>query len=289
MGLGLSYLRMETVMLEWLRIWVIKPVVELLQLIPLPWQYGAALLLVLLILYLLSPIGIVLRLILWVIFAVLQPLTWVAGAIQQLCAGRPPSSFIDAIDHGSEWALWHLGAAEQRVRKGFGLPVTWGRPKMGMILLLALLPIGAWYIRPQLGNITVARGIDTGFNEWHTLEGWALTRQWNPVIPSTPTAAPVAESAEQSALESAADEGLPTPAARPLQVGDMVRVVSTEGARLRARESPSTDAQVVTRFPEGSVLEIVEGPQTTGERTWLRVRGEQGEGWCDAAFLAPTE
>lgn len=89
-----------------------------------------------------------------------------------------------------------------------------------------------------------------------------------PTTPATPTEQPVV-------LE--------------LTVGGYARVVDTEGQPLRARAGPGTSFDVVTRFPEGSRLLILEGPESEGGFTWWQVRGEQGEGWCADQWLAPTE
>jgi hypothetical protein len=72
---------------------------------------------------------------------------------------------------------------------------------------------------------------------------------------------------------------------RAWQVGDTVRIVRTEGAPLRARATPSTDAQIVARFPPNSILHILGGPETVDGRVWWEVQGENGEGWCAADYL----
>jgi hypothetical protein len=82
---------------------------------------------------------------------------------------------------------------------------------------------------------------------------------------------------------------VPASGGEGLHPGAVARVIGTEGAALRAREQPGTDTRIVARFPPESRLEIVDGPQQAGGRTWWKVRGPQGEGWCAAEFLAVDE
>jgi hypothetical protein len=70
-----------------------------------------------------------------------------------------------------------------------------------------------------------------------------------------------------------------------LHIGDNVRITGTEGTPLRARATPSTDAKIITRFSAEDLLTIVDGPTVVGGRTWWRVRGKSGVGWCAAEFL----
>ncbi len=72
-------------------------------------------------------------------------------------------------------------------------------------------------------------------------------------------------------------------------IGATVRVTGTDGAALRAREQPGSSARIVARFAPASQLEIVDGPQGVDGRTWWKVRGAQGEGWCAAEFLVVDE
>jgi hypothetical protein len=94
--------------------------------------------------------------------------------------------------------------------------------------------------------------------------------------PDTPVSAPTAAGQPQ------------VPQSVELSVGITVRVVNTEGSALRARAEPTTGAEVVARFAPGTRLEIADGPRTADGYTWWYVRGDGGEGWCAADFLAPT-
>lgn len=60
------------------------------------------------------------------------------------------------------------------------LPKRW-------IFILALLPIGLWYVAPQLGEITVANYIRDSFAKADSFEGWAVTGKWQSLAKTLPT------------------------------------------------------------------------------------------------------
>lgn len=94
------------------------------------------------------------------------------------------------------------------------------------------------------------------------------------------------ESAKTQATSTApAGAPSPTPPDRPLQPGDRVQVSGTGGVALRIRIAPSGASRVVARLPEGSGLEIIDGPEQADGRTWWKVRGAFGEGWCAADYI----
>lgn len=118
---------------------------------------------------------------------------------------------------------------------------------------------------------------------------------WVDGIPPTPVVAQVLPAGIQEPARAtpttAALPTAPVPSSgqQTLHVSDMVQVVGTDGAPLRARSLPSADAPIVARFPVATTLQIVDGPQTADGRVWWKVRGATGEGWCAAEFLAPRQ
>jgi hypothetical protein len=75
-----------------------------------------------------------------------------------------------------------------------------------------------------------------------------------------------------------------------LQIGGFARVVNVGSEPLRGRRGPGTEAAIVTRFPEGTRLLIVSGPEEADGFRWWLVRSEQGlEGWCADSWLQPSE
>jgi hypothetical protein len=80
----------------------------------------------------------------------------------------------------------------------------------------------------------------------------------------------------------------PTNMADRLHVGGYAIVVGTDDKPLRARAGPGTGFEILTRFPEGTRLLVLDGPESGEQYTWWRVRGDKGEGWCADRWLAPT-
>jgi hypothetical protein len=118
---------------------------------------------------------------------------------------------------------------------------------------------------------------------------------WVGDVPPTPIIANVASADEEEPAPTAIDTGegdgfFVEDASEPihtLKIGDRAQVTGTEGASLRGRVSPSTSAKVAVQFRPGSILEIIDGPQTADGYTWWKVKNELGEGWCAAEFLSP--
>ena len=79
----------------------------------------------------------------------------------------------------------------------------------------------------------------------------------------------------------------PASQAAPLQ--GAAEVVGTEGQGLRVRAAADPHAEVDAVLPEGTHVEVLEGPVTAGGYIWYRVRYPAGwqTGWAAAPFLAP--
>ncbi len=107
-----------------------------------------------------------------------------------------------------------------------------------------------------------------------------------PVIP-TFTPGPTATPLDAPPVVTAT----PTPAQAPaaLAVG-VTAEVSAGGAGLNLREGPGLTFQVVELLPEGTRVEVVDGPQEVDGYTWWRVRRlDTGrEGWAAGEFLRPV-
>jgi hypothetical protein len=80
----------------------------------------------------------------------------------------------------------------------------------------------------------------------------------------------------------------PLVTAPPTEIRPGVEVIveGTAGYGLNLRAEPSTDAQLVTNAPEGTVLTVLDGPQQADSYTWWNVRTPDGkEGWGAARWL----
>lgn len=106
------------------------------------------------------------------------------------------------------------------------------------------------------------------------------------MVMATPTAERAAVATVTATPASASPTAAPTPTPAPtrpptMRVGGQARVVNVGDSTLRAREEPglTTSSRIVARFPDGSQVTVVEGPQEADGLTWWRVSGAEGEGW----------
>lgn len=74
-----------------------------------------------------------------------------------------------------------------------------------------------------------------------------------------------------------------------LQADSFAVITGTDGAPLRARAEPGTDAAIQTRFREGQNVRILEGPQTADGLEWWKIEADGTNGWAAAPFLKPIE
>jgi hypothetical protein len=65
-----------------------------------------------------------------------------------------------------------------------------------------------------------------------------------------------------------------------MRVDGQARVVNVGEAALLGRSKPDLEAPVQVRFPEGTILTVLEGPVEADGYTWWQVQDEQGNsGW----------
>jgi uncharacterized protein YgiM (DUF1202 family) len=82
------------------------------------------------------------------------------------------------------------------------------------------------------------------------------------------------------------------PAAAPVAArsGGNVRVVNTDGDRLRVRSAPNTGGSVIGYLDPGATGTIEEGPITDAAGiVWYRVSASSLKGWCMAQYLAKVD
>lgn len=104
---------------------------------------------------------------------------------------------------------------------------------------------------------------------------------------------------------SATAEGdLPTPAASAGQIvassapnaasagasngGGARYVVAARGsATVRVRSGPGTSFNQIASLPNGTVVEVIEGPQPADNYNWVHIRADGVDGWCILEALRP--
>ena len=63
-----------------------------------------------------------------------------------------------------------------------------------------------------------------------------------------------------------------------LTVGGQARVTFTDGTPLRVRATPG--GSIITQLPEGTVIQVIGGPQCQGQYTWWQIQTTDGiQGW----------
>jgi 3D (Asp-Asp-Asp) domain-containing protein len=70
-----------------------------------------------------------------------------------------------------------------------------------------------------------------------------------------------------------------------LAVGRTAVVTSTDGDGLRLRGGAGLNYPVQGTLPEGTRVQIVEGPQTVDGQQWFRVTASAANGWASARYL----
>lgn len=84
----------------------------------------------------------------------------------------------------------------------------------------------------------------------------------------------------------------PTATATPVPVimpGGQVVVKGTEGQQLRLRAGPALNHQTLRIIDEGTILQVLEGPQAADGFTWWQVKTTDGLiGWVAGNWLTPV-
>lgn len=86
----------------------------------------------------------------------------------------------------------------------------------------------------------------------------------------------------------------PTPAAAaptgPITIGMRVVIVGTGGNGLNFRREPSISAEKIRSLPEGTIYEVIGGPQPDGTYTWWQLRDptDGAIGWGVQNYMRPA-
>jgi hypothetical protein len=120
---------------------------------------------------------------------------------------------------------------------------------------------------------------------------------WNPF---TPPAQPTVEiiPTVTIALPTLAPFPTVTPIPKPtptpsvptkITVGGYVKVVGAEADQLSYRSGPGLNYARLTIVKDGTILEVLEGPEEADGYTWWRLKDEDGfVGWAADKWLVPT-
>jgi hypothetical protein len=104
-----------------------------------------------------------------------------------------------------------------------------------------------------------------------------------PIQPTPPGQTP----AEPTPTDEPADT--PIEPAGEIFVGGQIRVANTAGEGANMRSEPTTDAGVIAVVLDGTVMDVIGGPEEALGFTWWNVSGDQGEGWIVENYLVATD
>ena len=119
----------------------------------------------------------------------------------------------------------------------------------------------------------------------------------NPFAPSpAPTPTIVVIPTVTPALPTLPPQPTSTPTPRPtptlpteITVGGYVKVIGAEADQLSYRSGPGLNYARLTIVKDGTVLEVLEGPEEADGYTWWRLEDEDGFiGWAADDWLEPT-
>jgi len=107
------------------------------------------------------------------------------------------------------------------------------------------------------------------------------------------------QAASSSAAPAASQPNIPAPAASAPAIASAAQATSQPSAastapafdtyvvdaigdppQLRLRDGPGTNFRRIGALPNGTVVQVIEGPVPGGQYTWVRVRAGEAEGWC---------
>ncbi|MFQ5813354.1 MAG: SH3 domain-containing protein [Anaerolineae bacterium] len=118
---------------------------------------------------------------------------------------------------------------------------------------------------------------------------------WNPFAPSPPPteeAIPTVTSALPTLPPLPTSTPTPQPTPTPpteITVGGYVKVVGAEADELSYRSGPGLNYARLSIVKDGTILEVLEGPEEADGYTWWRLEDEDGFiGWAAEDWLEPT-
>jgi hypothetical protein len=120
---------------------------------------------------------------------------------------------------------------------------------------------------------------------------------WNPFAPSPqptveiiPTVTPALPTLAPFPTATPTPKPTPTPSVpTEITVGGYVKVVGAEADQLSYRSGPGLNYARLTIVKDGTILEVLEGPEEADGYTWWRLEDEDGFiGWAADNWLEPT-
>ena len=120
---------------------------------------------------------------------------------------------------------------------------------------------------------------------------------WNPFTPPTqptveiiPTVTPALPTIATLPTATPTPKPTPTPSVpTEIKVGGYAKVIGAEADALSYRSGPGLNYARLTIVKDGTILEVLEGPEEADGYTWWRLEDEDGFiGWAADDWLEPT-
>jgi len=119
---------------------------------------------------------------------------------------------------------------------------------------------------------------------------------WNPFTPPTqptviiPTVTPALPTVAPLPTATPTPKPTPTPSVpTEIKVGVYVKVIGAEADALSYRSGPGLNYARLSIVKDGTILEVLEGPEEANGYTWWRLEDEDGFiGWAADDWLEPT-
>jgi hypothetical protein len=167
--------------MEWLRLTLLRPLVEFLLLFPSPLRYSVVLIAGVLLLAIL-PLGILLRPLAHALTGLLLLVAGLARAVLAVIAGCSSSlRLLDRVDDSAEWFIQRCSTLRLALRPMQRYPMRRLRLRRHYLLVAALLPVAIWATRPLLGDIAIGRSLDQGAYHLASLAGWIMNGKYAPL------------------------------------------------------------------------------------------------------------
>ncbi len=166
----------------------------------------------------------------------------------------------------------------RRMRRDSQDPIPWKYLGMGLVvtvvgIVIALAIVRALLVRPPLNVSPVEPTIIV------------LT------APPSPIPSPTPNITTPTLIPTFTPVPTPDTAVAPAEVtaGYYAIVANTDGVGVTVRGGPSTSNTSITIADEGSIMLVLDGPESANTFLWWQVRLEDGtEGWVAGQFLEPA-
>lgn len=213
-------------MVEWLQTIVVRPIMEIVLLFPVPLRYSILVFLLTMV-FVILPLGVVFRIVMLGIRVVLQWVRLLLAGIQGMYAHqRSPSFLLQAfdgvVDTLAMWVNQRIAAINTSTKR----PIRGWRPRKWVFLGLILLPVALWAVVPLIQETTLGKTLRNSETHIARFEGWAITGKWQTLERTAPNTATEAQTTVPANTVPTLADAVDTPeTTSPVTLNDTIHVV----------------------------------------------------------------